>query len=152
MGVFDFLHDEGGQDAADGVDRTQHVDDEFVVVFHVGRMDLQQVVVLAGNVVALGHLGDFLDDGNEAPGRVAAHLLEFDGAEDDKAEIQFLRIQHGDVLFDEAAALQPFQAFEDGGGGEVDAGGQLLGGQAGVLLQAAQDGQVGGVEALVSDS
>ena len=78
--------------------------------------------------------------------KVAAHLLQLDGAEDDEAQVQFLRVEDGDVLLDEAAAFEALEAFEDGGGGEVHAGGQFFGGQAGVLLQAAQDVQVGGVK------
>ena len=109
-------------------------------------MDLQEVVVFAGDVVAFGHLGDVADDGDEGAGDFAAHLLQLDGAEDDEAQVQFLRVEHGDVLLDEAAAFQAFEPFEDGGGGEVHAGGQLLGGQAGVFLEAAQDIQVGRVK------
>ena len=109
-------------------------------------MDLEKIVVFSGNIVAFGHLGDVLDDGDEGPGDVAVHLLQLDGAENDEAQVQFLRVQDGDVLANEAAALQPLEAFEDRGGGQVHPGGQFLGRQAGVLLQQAQDVQVGGVE------
>ena len=146
MRVFYFVHHEGGKDAADGVDGAEDVDDELVVVFHVRSVDFQEIIVLAGDVVALGDLRNVLDHGNEGLRRFPAHLLEFDRAEDDEAQVQFLRVQDGDVLLDEAAAFQALEPFEDGRGGKVYAGGELLGGQAGVLLQGAEDVQVGGVE------
>ena len=144
--MLDLVHDEGGLDGADGVDRAEDVDDEFVVVFHVGGVDLQQVDELAGDVVALGDLGDVLDDPYEVHRHVPAHLLELDGAEDLEAEVEFFGVEDGDIFEDVAVPFEAFEPLEDRGGGEVNAGGELFGRQAGVFLQQAQEFEVGFVE------
>lgn len=39
MGVLDFVHHEGGENGADGADVPKDIDDELVVVLHVGRVN-----------------------------------------------------------------------------------------------------------------
>ena len=146
MRVFYFVHHEGRQDAADGVDGPEHVEDEFIVVLHVRCVDFEQIVVFAGDIVTLGHLRDILDDGHEFPGDFTVHLLQLHRAEDDESQMELFRVQDGDVLADHAAALQALEPLENGGGGQMDPGGQFLGGEAGVFLHAAQDVEVDGVE------
>ena len=76
----------------------------------------------------------------------ARHLLQFDRAEDGESQVQFFCVQDRDVAADEAVPFQALEPLEDGRRGQVDAGGQLLGGQPRVGLEAAEDRQVGGVE------
>ena len=122
MRVFYFIHDERGKDASDGVDGAEDVDDKLVVVFHVRRVDFQQIIVLSRDIVALRYLGDVPDDGNEFLRHFPVHLLQFDGTEHHESQVQFLRIQDGDVFSDETAALQSLEPFENGRGGQVDPG------------------------------
>ena len=146
MRVFYFVHDEGGQDASDGVDGSEDVDDKLVIVFHVRRVDFQQVIVFSRDVVAFGHLGNVPDDGDEFLRHFPVHLLELHRAEYDEAQVEFVRIQDGDVFPDETAPFQAFEPFENGRGGKVDPGGQFLRGQAGILLEVPQDVEVDGIE------
>lgn len=43
----------------EAVDGSQHVERELLIVFHVGGVYFQQIVVVARDVVALGDLGEF---------------------------------------------------------------------------------------------
>ncbi len=61
MGVLDLVHHEGRENGADGVDVSQDIDDELIVVLHIGSLDFQEIVVFPGDVVAFRHLGDVPD-------------------------------------------------------------------------------------------
>ena len=45
--MFDFVHHEGALQGTEVVDVAKNVQNELLIVFHVGRMDFQQIVVTA---------------------------------------------------------------------------------------------------------
>lgn len=109
-------------------------------------MNLEQVVVAAGDVVAFGHLGNLADDVAELVGHLLVERRELDATEDDETAVDLLGIEHGDITLDEALALHALDALEDGRGAEIDLAGNLLDGETRVLLQAAQNLDVGFVQ------
>ena len=49
------------------IDSPQYIKDELLVIFHIGSMNLQQVIIAARYIIAFGHLGNILyDPGNSA--------------------------------------------------------------------------------------
>ena len=98
VGVLDLVHHEGRENGADGVDVSQDIDDELIVVLHIGSLDFQEIIVLPGYVVTFRHLRDVFDHGNEIPGHGTAHLLQLHGAEYREAPSQLFRIQHGHIF------------------------------------------------------
>lgn len=141
--VLYFVHYEDafyGTEHFDGAEDVQH---KLLVILHVGSVDFQQVVETAGDVVAFRHFGDVSDNVAELVGYFAVDAFHLDVAEHHESLVKFVGIDDGDVFFDVSFAFQPLQAFKDGGGGEVYAGGQFLGGESGVLLQGAENLKIG---------
>ena len=60
--VFDLIHHESASQRAQAIDRSQHVQDKFLIVLHIGSVYLEQIVIVAGYVIALRDLRDILDD------------------------------------------------------------------------------------------
>lgn len=135
--MFDFVHDEGAFHGAEAVDGTEFVEQNLLILGDVADVDLEEVVEVARDVVALGDLGDFGDATDEVEGYVVVHPGEFDTAEDYEGAVELSSIEDGDVLLDDALPLQSFQAFEDGRGGQVNGVCQLFGGELGVALESA---------------
>ena len=106
-------------------------------------MYFQQIVVVARDVVALGDLGNSAHDARKFGGDVAVEAPELYAAKDDEAAVELLGVEHGDVFADIAFVVEPLEPFEYGRGREMHTCGELLGRQAGVLLQDAQDLQIG---------
>ena len=79
-------------------------------------------------------------------GDILAHAAEPYATEDGESASQARRAQDGRIALDIAAGLQPAHPLENGRRGEVDLQGEVLDGDAGVLLQDAQDGDVGFVQ------
>ena len=52
--MLDLVHHEGALQGAQALDRPQYIEDELLIILHVGRVDLEQVVVGAGAVVSFG--------------------------------------------------------------------------------------------------
>ncbi len=130
-------------EGADAVERTEGFQDEALVVLHGAGVDLQLVVVVAGGVEAFDDLVYFHDDGGELTGVFLAVVLEADVAEDHDAVAGLDGVDYGDIFLDVAFAFKAFLALEGRGWGEVDFGGEFLGGEFGVLLEFAQDEDVG---------
>ena len=144
--MLDLVHHEGALQGAQALDRPQYIEDELLIILHVGRMDLEQVVVVAGDVVAFRHLGDLLDHIRKRVGNLPVDPLELHVAEDDEPLVELLGIQNGYVFLDVALILQPFQPFEHRRGGEADTGCELFDRQSGILLKRPEDLQVGLVQ------
>ena len=92
-------------------------------------MDLQHVIILSGDVVALDHLRDVPDYGNEIVRHLFVHLLEFDRTKDHETHVEFLGIQDGYVFLDITSPLETFQALEYRSRCEVHLGRKFLGGK-----------------------
>ena len=60
--VFDLIHHVSASQRAQAIDRSQHVQDKFLIVLHIGSVYLEQIVIVAGYVIALRDLRDILDD------------------------------------------------------------------------------------------
>ena len=54
--VFDLIHHESASQRAQAIDRSQHVQDKFLIVLHIGSVYLEQIVIVAGYVIALRDL------------------------------------------------------------------------------------------------
>ena len=59
--VFDLIHHESASQRAQAIDRSQHVQDKFLIVLHIGSVYLEQIVIVAGYVIALRDLRDILN-------------------------------------------------------------------------------------------
>ena len=57
VGLLDFFHHESAFHRVEALDVAQHVEQELLVGFHIGGIDLEQIVEMARNVVALSHFG-----------------------------------------------------------------------------------------------
>ena len=125
-------------DGAEALDGAEGIDQEVVVVLHVRRIDFQEEIEVAGDVVAFRHLGNVLDAGDKVVGYVLAHASEADAAEDYEAAPQAGRAEDRRVALDAAAGFQAAHALEDGGGREVDLEGKVLYGDASVFLKGLQ--------------
>ena len=103
--MLDLVHHEGALQGAQALDRPQYIEDELLIILHVGRMDLEQVVVVAGDVVAFRHLGDLLDHIRKRVGNLPVDPLELHITEDDEPLVELLGIQNGYVFLDVALIL-----------------------------------------------
>ena len=98
--MFDDVHDENTFEGSQIFDAAQHIQDETLVVFHVGSMNLQQVIETARYVVAFGDLRNIGDDPGKFGGYIVIYPLQLDFTKDHKTLVQFIGIQYGDVLLD----------------------------------------------------
>ncbi len=140
------VEDEGALDVADGVESSEDVEDEVLVVFHVGGMDFEEVVELAGYVVAFGDLRECVYGRGEVVGYLVVDVFEFDVAEYEEAVVYFLHVEYGDIFFDYAVFFHTLDTFEYGCGGEVDLLREFFGCEMSVALECAEDHVVDFVE------
>ncbi len=145
-GLFDLADDEDAVEGADTVEVAEGAEDEFLVVVHGAGVYLEHIVIVSGGVETFDDLVDFGDHRSELAGEFLAVLLEAHVAEYHYAVSDLYRIDYSDIFPDIAFALETFLAFEDRGRGKVHLGGELLGRQFGVLLQFAEDEDVGFVQ------
>ena len=145
--VLDFFHDEGAFEGAEHGEGAEYVEQELLVVFHVGAMYAQHVVEPAGYVVTFGDFVDVHYGLAELTGCLCVEGGELYAAVHDESFVESLGIQYGDVAADVAVALEASDALVCGGGAKVDFLCQLLGGEACVLLEGSEEGDVGGVQA-----
>ena len=115
------------------------VQQELLVIFHVGSLDAEQIVETSRNVIAFSHFGHLLHHVCEGLGQFAAEPAQFYRTEYRKALVQFLGIEDGGVLLDVSQPFQPLDPLGGGRRGQVDPGCQLLVAQSGIFLQGAQD-------------
>ena len=140
--MFNDVHDENTFEGSQIFDAAQHIQDETLVVFHVGSMNLQQVIETARYVVAFGDFRNIGDDPGKFGGYIVIYPLQLDFTKDHKTLVQFIGIQYGDVLLDIAVRFQSFQSFEYRCGRQADFGGQFFGRQPGIFLQNTENLQV----------
>ena len=81
-------------------------------MFGIARANLEQVAILAGDVV------DFQDFWNarqlSCRGHVWTEVFSADGDEGQKASIDGVRVDKGDVIFDDALGFELPEALQDG--------------------------------------
>ena len=114
--VFDFIHHEGALDGTQALDGAQGVDEKVIVIQHIRRVNLEEVVKISGDVVTFGHFRDVLDPVHKIVGNVFPHSSETHAAKDQETPAQLGGVQDGRIFADVALILQPVQALEDGGG------------------------------------
>ena len=121
--VFHLTKDKGAGYAAYAVEVAEDAEEELLVGFHVGGIDLEQEVVIAGDVVAFSYLRDCLHRLHYPHPVLIAVLLHLDITEGDESAVHHVRVQHGGVACYESLALKAVHAREWGGGGKVYLGG-----------------------------
>ena len=146
--MFDFFHDEGALDGGDIVVAADDVQQELLVVAHVGRLDAEQIVKASGDVVALGDLGDAAHQRSEGLCPFDAELAQLDAAENCEASVQLRRVKDCGVLLDVTEAFQTLHALISRSGGQMYLRSQLFIGETGVLLEGTEDVEVLGVEGI----
>jgi len=114
-----------------------------VVSFDVNA---QQVVHVPGHRVAGSHLGPSLHPGPEFLHRHLAALLQLDRHVGQQAQADARRVDQRHVLADDTQLLQPPNAAQAGRGRQRHPLGDLLVGQAAILLQQLDDAQIGAVQ------
>lgn len=139
VALLHLVHDENALDGCQVLDVAQLVEDEFLIVFHVGRAHLQQVIEGARRVVAFRDLRCALYAPGKGFGQFMVDLLELDLAEDEQALTHKLWVEYGDVALDISLTFEAFLAFEDGRWGQMNGFCQFFCGQFGILLQRFQE-------------
>ena len=112
--VFDLIHHESASQRAQAIDRSQHVQDKFLIVLHIGSVYLEQIVIVAGYVIALRDLRDILDDRGKFLRDILVQPGQSHATKHDETLIQLLRIQYGYVFFYITIALQSFKPLKHG--------------------------------------
>lgn len=140
--VLYLIHYEGTLQRTKVLYRSQHVEHKFLIILHIGRMYLQQIVKTARNVITLCHLWNVPYNFCEVLSYLTAQPVHLYIAEDNKPLVKFFRIEHGYVFLDISLTLQPLQTFKHWGRGEAYSRCQFFSGETGILLQRAQNLQV----------
>ncbi len=126
MLMFHLVHNKGALDRAKAVDRAECVDDELLVSLHVGRMNFEEVVKFARDVITFRHLRHLLYHLHEVLGNVAVHLFELDATENDEAPIELFSIKNCHVSLDIPFAFQSLDALKHGSGRKIYTGRNLF--------------------------
>lgn len=121
---------------------SQYIEHKLLIVFHVRRMYLEQIIEASRYIITLGHLGNVAYNLGEVVRYLTAEATHLDIAKDNEASVKLLRIEHGYVFLNVAVCLQTFKTLKDGRRGETDTRSQLFRRQSGVLLQSAQNLQI----------
>lgn len=108
--------------------------------------DVDEVVHVAGEGVAGDDFFPLVDEGGEGGDGVGVVAGQLDADEGLQAEAQAFGVDFGAVAGDHTLAFEALDAAQAGGGGEVDAFGQLGVGLAAGALEFGQQQQVGAVE------
>ena len=93
------------------------LEEKLLVVFHVGRLDAQEIVETTRDVVALCHFGHLPHHIGECFGKFGAESSQFHTTEHRETLVEFGCVEDCGVLLDIAQSLQTFHSFECGGGG-----------------------------------
>lgn len=143
-----FFHDEGGLEGGYVLMSAYNVEEELLIVLHVGRLYAQEIVEGAADVVALRHLWYLTNHLGKGVGMFAVKATKLDAAEHRKAFVQLSGIKDSCILFDEAKAFKALHALVGRSGGEVNLGCKLFVGETGILLQSTEYVRVFLVEAI----
>ena len=144
-GAFHFSEHETAVERADAVEVAEDAQQEILIGLHVACVDLQQEIVIAGNVIALGDFRNVFHCVHDAQGVFLSMLFHFKIAECHEATVDLLGVEHGDIAFDVTLAFKALDAFECRGGREVYCGGEFLVGETSVVLQTVEDMEVDGI-------
>lgn len=144
-GAFYFAEHETAVERADAVEVAEDAQEEVLIGLHVAGVDLQQEIVVAGNVVALGYFRNVFHGIHDAQGIFLRMLLHFKIAESHESAVDLLGVEHGYIAFDVALAFEALDTFECRGGREVDRGGEFLVGETAVALQTVEYMEVGSI-------
>ena len=142
VAVFYFIHYEGRLNASYRIDSTQDIDNKLIVNLHIRGIDFQDIVKLTWNIVALPDLRNVLDDIHKIVRHIPAHLLQLNGAENLKAEIQFLSIQNRHIFLYVPGLFQFLQSLENRSRGQIYLSSKFLGSETCILLKGSQDIEV----------
>lgn len=148
--IFHFLHHENAVEIANAFYITEFRAHEFLIRFHVARVDFQREVVFAAGVVALGNFVNVLDGFHEVIHQELRVMPEPHMAKHRYANARFLGVEYGMVALDESFALQSLLSVEGRRSGKVDSRGKFLDREGGIFLKDAQDFAVDVVEFFVS--
>ena len=55
-----FIHNESAFQRPQTVNRSQHIENKLLVIFHTRSMDLQKIIITSGYVVTFCYLGNIL--------------------------------------------------------------------------------------------
>lgn len=144
-GAFYFAEHETAVERADAVEVAEDAQEEVLIGLHVACVDLQQEIVVAGNVVALGYFRNVFHGIHDAQGIFLRVLLHFKIAESHESAVDLLGVEYGYIAFDVALAFEALDTFECRGGREVDCGGEFLVGETAVALETVEYMEVGSI-------
>lgn len=82
-------------------------------------MDFEQIIVIARNVVTLGHFRDFPDNAGKLGGYVPIEPTELDATKDDETPIEFRRIEHCHIFLMYPLASKRFTRSKTGVGDKL---------------------------------
>lgn len=129
------IHHKSAFQRAQAVNGSQDIQDELLVILHVRCMYLQQVIVIARDIVTFRNFRNILYDSGKIIRYIPVQTTELYPAENDKPLVQFLSIKHGNVLFDVTLRLKPFHPLKNGSGRKMHTCRQFFRRQACILLQ-----------------
>ena len=133
-------------DARHAGDRCQLLHDQSLQFLSIAHGDLEQVVVLAGDVVALQHFWNLLDRRAEVVDLLDLVQLQRNLDEAEHVEAEPLAVEERHIAADEALFLQPADARVHRGRRKIQPPRQFGVGDARVGLQFAQKAPVEFVE------
>ena len=113
---------------------------------HVSGLDLEHKIVIPGDVVDLGDLGDFEDSFAESLNWLALVENQRDMDDGDELATEALGVEDGDVVLDDAALLENADALEDARSTEADRFGEVGVGNPPIALQDIENLDVGFVK------
>ena len=152
VGILDFRQHEAGADALYTRQRGEYVHHQVFEGVAIGHDHLHQIVELAGEVMALQHLGHGGHLAAEIGNQFGRMQAQGDLHEADQIQSELLMIKQGDIGTDQALLLQAPHPCVGSGCGKPDALAKLGVRQAASLLQEAEKINVGVVEFVLHDT
>ena len=146
--ILHLVHHEAALDGAETLYGTEGIDEEVVVVLHVGSIDLQKEIEIPRYVVTFRHLGDILDPRDEVMRDLAAHAAQAYAAINYESPAEAGGAQHRRIALNISFRLETSHALEYGSGGKMDLQSQVLHCDTTVFLKCFQYLDVGLVEFL----
>ena len=80
------------------INRPQHIQNKLLIIFHIGSVNLQQIIITSRYVITFGYFRNILYDPCKLCRYIPVQTSKLHTAEHDKSLIQFLRIQYGNIL------------------------------------------------------
>lgn len=108
-----FSHHKRAFQWSQAINRPQHIQNKLLIVFHIGSMNLQQVIITSWYVITFGYFRNILYNPCKLGCYIPVQTSKLHTAEYDKSLIQLFRIQHGNILLYISSTLQPFKTFKN---------------------------------------